>query len=139
MSLDFSPWVGILSAVWLVFFVLGRWQFNRIKQSTTNLILGEVRRVSRLSQPPNVEDFYTQIQPIWKAMLKKSAWFILDKSELFPVPAWPLIVQKQMNFTPAWLGAYLRLNGFKLPAEAELELEIERIVRLAPKKKHTKA
>lgn len=139
MGLDLSPWIGILSAIWLLFFVLGRWQLNRVKQCTTDLILNEASQVQRLHQPPNVEDFYTQIQPNWEVMLKKNAWFILHKTELFPVPAWPLIVQKRLNFTPAWMGAYLRLNGIKLPAEPELETEIERIVTLVPRKKYRKS
>jgi hypothetical protein len=32
------------------------------------------------------------------------------------------------------MGAFLRLNGVKLPARVELENEIERIVMLAPQK-----
>jgi hypothetical protein len=134
MNLEVSSWVGILSAVWLLFFVFGRWQFNRVKQSTTDMILNKARRVRRLHQNPSVEDFYTQIQPDWEAMLKKNAWFILHYTELFPVPAWPSIVKKRLKFTPAWTGAYLAVNGIKLPANADLEIEIEHIVMLSPKK-----
>lgn len=135
MNFDISPWIGILSAIWLAFFIAGRWQFNRVKQGTTDLILDEARQARRLHQRPTVENFHEQIQPAWEAMLKKKAWFILHKTELFPVPAWPKIVQKRLNFTPAWLGAYLRVNGFDLPAEVELEAEIQRIVALVPPKK----
>ena len=134
MNLDVSPWIGILSATWLFFFILGRWQFNRIKHITTNLILEEGRRASLMQQPPTVDELYIQILPGWKIMLKKSAWFILHKSELFPVLAWPKIVQKRLNFTPAWMGAYLLLNGIELPADAELKGEIKQIVALVPKR-----
>ena len=139
MNLDTSSWIGIISAIWLLIFILGRWQFNRIKQFTTDLILDKARQARKLHQKPSIEDFYTQIQPEWHMMLKKNAWFILHASELFPVPAHPLIVQKRLKFTPAWMGAYLRLNGIYLTAEAELESEIDRIVSLAPQKKRGKS
>jgi hypothetical protein len=133
MSLDFISWIGISSAVWLLFFVFGRRQLDRVKKGTTDLILDEARQVSRLHPPPGVSAFFTQIQPAWEAMLKQRAWFILHKSELFPVPASPRVVRKRLNFTPAWMGAYLRLNGIELPADAEIEAEIKRILALAPK------
>jgi hypothetical protein len=139
MNLDVTPWIGVLSAVWLLFFVFGRWQFNRVKQITTDLIMSECQKASRLHQRPTVEELYAQVQPAWETALKKSAWFILHKSELFPVPAWPVIVQKRLNFTPAWMGAYLSLNGMDLPASAELKAEIERIAALAPKKRKAKS
>ena len=139
MQFDVSPWFGILSAIWLSMFVLGRWQFKRVKQVTTDLILSESRQASRLQRGLTVEQLYAQIQPAWEAALKKRAWFILHQSELFPVPAWPAIVQKRLNFTPAWMGAYLRLNGMDLPAGAELKAEIERIAGLAPKRKRAKS
>jgi len=134
MNLEVSSWIAILSAIWLLFFVLGRWQFNRVKKLTTELILSESRQAQRLSKNITVDELYLQILPIWEASLKKSAWFILHKSELFPVPALPATVRKRLNFTPAWMGAYLRLNGVDLPASAELNVEIERIKALAPKK-----
>jgi hypothetical protein len=139
MNRDTSSWIGIISAIWLLIFILGRWQFNRIKQFTTDLILDKARQARKLYQKPSIEDFYAQIQPEWQAMLRKNAWFILHASELFPVPAHPLIVQKRLKFTPAWMGAYLRLNGIYLSAETELESEIDRIVSLAPPKKRGKS
>jgi hypothetical protein len=134
MNLDISPWIAILSAIWLVMFILGRWQFNRVKQYTTDMILEEARRKKSLNQYLTVEDLYQQLQPGWEEMIKKNAWFILHSTELFPVPAWPSIVKNRLKFTPAWMGAFLRLNGVKLPARVELENEIERIVMLAPQK-----
>jgi hypothetical protein len=66
-------------------------------------------------------------------MLRKNAWFILHKTELFPIPASPAILKTRLNFTPAWMGAFLRVNGVRLPAAEQLEEEIDHITSLVPK------
>lgn len=136
MNFDISPSIGILSALWVALYIAGRWQFSHAKQITTDLVLSEGRRANEIPNPPTVEALYLQIMPQWQSAIKQSIWFIPHKTELFPVPALPRIVQKRLNFTPSWVGAYLTLNGIHLAASPDLKAEIDRIVKLAPKNKH---
>ncbi|MGA2083417.1 MAG: hypothetical protein ABSH53_22830 [Holophaga sp.] len=131
MHFDFSPWAGLVSAAWLVFYIFGRRQFSRVRQGTTELVLEQGRLAGQARPRPTVEGFFAQIQPAWRAMLRQRAWFIPHRTELFPVPAQPEVVARRLNFTPGWVGAYLRLNGVDLPAGSELEAEIQRILALA--------
>lgn len=139
LDLNISPWIAVFSGVWLLFYILGRWQFSRVIEGTLALVMEQGRKAHRSPSRPTVEEVYAKIQPEWEAMLKKKAWFILHKSELFPVPATPAIVRKRFNFTPVWLGAYLQVNGIELPAGAELKEEINRIAALAKMKKGAKS
>jgi hypothetical protein len=135
MNLDISPSVGIVSAIWLLLFLTGRWQLNRVKQMTTDLILAEGRKIKQQHQEQTVEGLYEKIIPLWEPEINKIAWFVLHKSELFPIPAFPKIVQKRLNFTPAWMGAYLQINGIHLPASAELKEQINSIISMIPDRK----
>ena len=134
MSFEISPIIGILSAIWLALFLWARSQTERVKERTTALILEQARLASR-QDPPTVEQFFNNFQPIWEKMLRESASVILHKSELFPIPARPDAVRRRLNLSPAWLGAYLRIHGFHWRAEEGLEAEIQRILALAPVKK----
>jgi hypothetical protein len=131
LRFDFSPWAGVVSAVWLAFYILGRRQFARVRRGTAELVLEQGRRAGQMASCPSVEAFYTQLQPEWEAMLGRQAWFLPHRSELFPVPVRPADLRRRLNFTPGWVGAYLRLNGVHLPAGTELEKEIQRILALA--------
>lgn len=131
MNVIISPVFGILSGVWLAFFLLGQFQFNRIKARTTQMIMEKAIQFQQQEAKPTVETYFAWLQPHWESMLKNSAWFILHKTELWPMPASPDYVRNRMNFTLAWLGAYLRLHGHKWPAEPELEKKIHDILALA--------
>jgi len=134
MRFDFSPWAGTVSAVWLIFYISARRQFSRVRQGTVDLVLEQGRRAGQARPRPTVEALFVQLQPVWEAMLRRRAWFIPHRTELFPVPASPGTVARRLNFTPGWVGAYLRLNGIDLPAGADLEAEIQRILALAGRK-----
>lgn len=125
--------VTILSAAWLIMFITGRSQYERIKKRTIELLLKGADLAKKRNLELSVEQYYDQLQPAWEQMVRDSAHFILHKTELWPVLATPEYVRKRMNFTPAWLGAYLRLHGHKLSAAPELEEQIKAILDLAPK------
>lgn len=124
----------IFFALWLLMYSLGKWQFKRITQGTTELVLAMGKKAHNRKNKPTVEEFYAQIRPEWEAMLKQKAKYILHKSELFPVPANARFVETRMKFTPAWLGAFLKVNHLDLPASEELEAEIEGVMALAPRR-----
>lgn len=131
----FLPWVtGIVLGTWLLLFLWARSATEKVKNQTTDLILKQARRAMKRSAPPTMEQFYADFQPMWEEMLQKSAKVILHKSELFPVRARPEAVRQQLNLTPAWMGAYLRINGYHLAAAEGLESEIQHIVTLANSK-----
>lgn len=132
MPIELSYVFALLCAVWLVFFIFGRRQLERVKRATLDLVLTQAASLKRQHQEPSIEEFYALLQPGWEAMLRQSARFVTHKTELFPIPATPAAVRRRLNFTPAWLGAYLRLNGYRWAANPELEPEIERILALAP-------
>ena len=48
LRFDFSPWAGVVSAVWLVFYILGRRQFTRVRRGTADLVLEQGRRAAQL-------------------------------------------------------------------------------------------
>jgi len=131
---DAQAIVAIGFAIWLLMFGLGQWQFKRITKGTTELVLAMGKKAHNRRERPTVEEFYAQIRPEWEAMLKQKAKFILHKTELFPVPANARFVETRMKFTPAWLGAFLKVNHLDLPASEELEAEIEAVMSLAPKR-----
>lgn len=53
------------------------------------------------------EKVYEALYPEWCEMIKKSALFILDKSELKPIPASVENVKGQFKFSPLWVKTCL--------------------------------
>jgi hypothetical protein len=135
MDFQLSPVIGILSAAWLLMFLYARSQTERIKKNTVDMILERARIESKREPCSTMEQFYADFQQDWEKMLHESAVVILHKSELFPLPAKPEVVRRRLNLTPAWMGAYLRLHGFRLKASPELDEQIQQIMILAPTKK----
>lgn len=135
MNFQINPVIGILSAAWLLMFLYARSQTEKIKKTTINMILEQAGLEDKKEPQPTLDEFYSNFQILWEEMLQKSAVVILHKSELFPLPAKPEIVRKRLNLTPAWMGAYLRLNGFQWKATPELDEQIQQIMALAPTRK----
>ncbi len=138
MDFQISPVIGILSAAWLLMFLYARSQTQRIMKNTLDMILEMAEIEDKKVPRPTLEQFYANFQVNWEEMLHKSAVVILHKTELFPLPAKPEIVRKRLNLTPAWMGAYLKINGFHWNASSELNEQIQQILELAPAKKKKK-
>ena len=124
--------IGLL--IWLILFVAGNQQYKRLRQKTIDLTLFEIQAAKKNNKELSVEQYYQILLPHWEEMVSHSAWFILHKTELFPMPATPKYIKKRMNFTPAWLGAFLQINGIKLTCEKDLEEEINTILEKAPER-----
>ena len=120
--------------VWLVLFVTGQMQFKRVRQRTLDLALAEIGPARKRKPDLTVEGYYDLLLPTWEQMVKKNAWFIPHRTELCPMPATPAYLRSRLNFTPAWLGAFLRLRGIKLNCAPELEEQITAITAMVPKK-----
>ena len=126
--------ITLLSVAWLVMFILGRKQYEDIKKQTLQLLIEGADRAKARNIELSVQEYYDQLQPVWEEMVRRTARFVLHKTELFPVPATPDYVRKRMNFTPAWLGAYLRLHHYKVTAVPELDEQINKILAMANNK-----
>jgi hypothetical protein len=132
-----SPYLtGILLAIWLGFFLYGKRQFQLAKKITLELPLNELKKARRAIPNLTVEKYYAYLYPIWETEIRDKIRMILHKSELFTIKATPEVVRDRLNFSPEWLGAYLKVNKRPLAASEELQDRINEIVgysqKLAP-------
>ncbi len=104
----------ITFSIWLIFFVLGRAQFNKIKKFTQSTIVEKARIEIKKNKSLKLKDFYDQIYPSWCDLVKKSIWFIPHKTELWPMPAKPDYVRKRIGFNQEWTAKILLENGIEL-------------------------
>ena len=129
-----SPYLyGGLLGLWLLFFFLGKRQFDQARQLTLDLVLNEVKAARKNNLDLTVDEYYTELMPKWEAMIQEKIRFIPHKSEFWPMPARPEYVRQRLNFTPEWLGAFLKINGVKLQATKSQQARIDEIVQLSQK------
>ncbi len=123
---------GIVLGIWLLFFVLGKRQFEKVKAYTLQLVVDEFRKIKRSNPVPNLDNLFQAIMDIWEPWLAKNIRFIPHKTEFWPMPAKPDYVRQRMNLNPEWMGAYLELKGMKVEATPEQAEKIAQIVAMAP-------
>ena len=133
------PLIAVLLGVWLLFFLSGRFQFDRIKKRTVDLVLSQLDSLLEARPDLTVEGYYSFLLPRWEQMVRSSAWFIPHKTELWPMPARPEYVARRIHFSPEWLGAFLSLRGYHLSADPELQGKMNLIKSLAPPSSATRA
>lgn len=133
MLLDNLPTnvIGAILGLWLVLFLLGREQYKHIKANTQRMALDNIKEALEKNKDLTVSQYYDQINRQWEQMVPKTAKFILHKSELYPVLAKLETVRKQMNFSPEWLGAFLKVNGYTLKATPSQQERIDYILSLS--------
>ena len=131
MQINFQLLYVLSLLVWLCLFVTGKLQYDRLRKRTMELAVEKAEALLRTDRNLTVERCYELLLPEWEEMLKRTTWFVPHKMELWPVPARPEYVRKRLNLSPFWLGAYLRLHGFSLPAESDLQAEIDQVVARA--------
>lgn len=113
----------VIASLWLATFFLGRYQLNSIRAKTETWILESTNHI--LSETPgiSVSKLYDQLYSTWETNLKGSAYFIMHRWEIWPVPATPRFVKDRIDFNPEWLGGFLWANGIKLPGSKAPENE----------------
>lgn len=126
--------VGGFLTLWMVLFLSGTWQLNRIKERTSALSLREAKRLLKDNPEINIREFYNNVKPAWEQMVRDSALFIPHRWELWPIPATPEIVQERVDFTPEWLGEFLwlekiKMRGAKQRKDAPEEPPLQKILR----------
>jgi hypothetical protein len=109
----------ILLIVWFLMFVDGKIQQSAIKKKLFARIHQGL--ITKKDKNPDLalDEFYEWVFSNWDELVKKNAWFILSKSELYPISANPDRVMARMNLTPAWLGDYLKLTGKEIKMTEE--------------------
>lgn len=129
-----SPYLyGGLLGIWLLFYLLGKRQFDQARQLTLDLVLSEVKQAQKANPELTVDQYYADLIPEWEALMREKIRFIPHKSEFWPMPAKPEYIRSRLNFTPEWLGAYLKINGINLRASEEQQARIDEIAALSQK------
>ncbi|MBN2045986.1 MAG: hypothetical protein JW757_13270 [Anaerolineales bacterium] len=129
-----SPYLtGALLAIWLFFFLYGKRQYDQARKITMEMALSELKNARKHTPSLTVETYFEYLLPRWEAEIARQIKLIPHKSEFWPVPAKPDYVRTRLNFTPAWLGAYLKVNKQPLSACEELQVRIDEIAALSQK------
>ncbi len=121
----------LFMSVWLVFFILGREQFKRIKANTLQITLDGIEAALAKNKELSVSQYYKQVNRQWEAMVPKTAKFVLHRSELYPVPIKLEDLRKRLNFSPEWIGAFLLTKGYTLKATPDQQERIKYIASYA--------
>lgn len=105
-------------SIWLSLFFAGKYQLHRLQVRTQVWAIENATAV--LKQHPGItaQQLYDQLYPDWRQMLRRTAWFIPHRWELWPLPATPDRAAKRIDFTPQWLRNHLMENGIEIPGEA---------------------
>ncbi len=113
----------VIAGLWLATFFLGRYQLDLIQTKTEAWVLESSKRI--LTERGNVSEakLFEQLYPKWEQQLRGSAYFIMHRWEIWPVPAIPRFVKDRIGFTPEWLGGFLWANGIKLPGSKAPEVD----------------
>ena len=114
-SVPTSIIIGV-TGIWFIFFFLGREQFKRLRANTQKIALEGIETALARNKNLSVNQYYKQINGQWEAMVPRTAKFIPHTSELYPIPVKIEDLRKRINFSPEWLGAYLKLTGYSLKA-----------------------
>lgn len=96
-------WAFRALVVWYGFYVAGTIQYRVLKMKTIELILKHAGQVTATTPGELPEQVYTVLRPEWEQMVRRSAWFILGKSDLLPVPATVKNVERRLGFSAEWV------------------------------------
>lgn len=105
----------VASGLWLTIFYLGRYQLNTIRTKTEAWVLESAKQILMEHPNLNAAKLFDQLYPEWEQNLRGSAYFIMHRYEIWPVPATARFVKDRIDFSADWLEGYLWANGIKLP------------------------
>jgi hypothetical protein len=120
----------IIFSIWIVLFLLGRAQLNRIKDLLAKTALNEIDTALVGNKDLSINQYYELLYPKFEIIVKTNSRFIPHKTELFPMPSTPKYVKTRINFTPEWLGAYMQINGYLLKANRSQKKIIDQLLLL---------
>ncbi|MEJ2012686.1 MAG: hypothetical protein P8X64_10770 [Anaerolineales bacterium] len=106
--------VGLACGAWLAMIGASKLQLKWLKDRTAELALNSARAVLEKEPQIQVTKLYDRLSPVWTDMVRKTAFFIPHRWEIWPVPATPKRVAERLDFSPEWLGEYLWENGIEV-------------------------
>lgn len=120
---------------WLFLFLTGREQLNCIVRRTETLVLERTK--AELKNNPNLtlDELYKLVLPEWQQMIRKCAWYVTHKTELFPIPAIPDLVMKRIDMNANYVGRILVGNHIVLDGYEFKKVEKE-LLKHGGKTKH---
>jgi hypothetical protein len=92
-----------LLVLWYIFFVAGTIQYRLLKKKTIEIVLKYAQKAIDGYSIKSYEMVYEALYPEWCEMVKKTALFIPDKSELRPILVNVENVKARLIFTPRWV------------------------------------
>ncbi len=112
MNIKFILSIGFFLLVfWYAIFLAGTFQFRAIEKKTKKLVLEIVKAFSGSGKELSYEEIFKAVYAQWCEMVPKTAWFILSKSELRPIPASLANVERRLKFSPEWIKTFLQKQG----------------------------
>lgn len=107
---------------WAMLWFLGQLQLKHIQSETTRLVIRLGRSMLRESPGLSTRKLYELIYPIWAASLPHWALFIPHRTEMWPVPIRPEIVERRIGFSPDWIQSALEGEGIRGRAQKKRPL-----------------
>jgi hypothetical protein len=105
---------AIILAVYLGIYAAGAIQLKNIKDKTVLMVINSSRQ--ELIKKPNITSkaLYKLIYPQWEQEVKKWAWFVPHRLELWPILIDPKSMQEKIKFTPEWVASICQENNIQL-------------------------
>jgi hypothetical protein len=123
--------VGLACGAWLAVIGSSKLQLKWLKDRTAEMTISSARIVLEKEPQLQIAKLYERLYPIWSDMVRKTAFFIPHRWEIWPVPATPKRVAERLEFSPEWLGEHLWANGIEVrgaaPKKKDKEKEIEKV------------
>ena len=110
--------IGMACGAWLALIGSSMLQLKWIKDRTAEMAIHSARAVLEKEPQLPITKLYERFYPIWSEMVRKTAFFIPHRWEIWPVRATPERVAERMEFSPEWLGAFLWENGIQVRGAA---------------------
>jgi hypothetical protein len=98
----------ILLIIWYILFVAGTIQYRILKKKTIELVMKYGKKALEGNLEKSNEAVYEALYPEWREMIKKTALFIPDKTELRPILANEKNVIARFIFSPRWVKDCLK-------------------------------
>lgn len=99
LALVLVAWFGVMFA--------GNLQLRRVERETVQFVVRESARLLAANPTISARQLREALYPIWVAELRRWAWYVPHRWELWPVVAKPETVQRHFEFTPKWLHQVL--------------------------------
>jgi hypothetical protein len=98
--------------LWMAFLAAGKFQLRRIETYLSDWVVDHARLYQNEHRKIDADELYQQAADAMKLQLSHLAWFIPNKTEMYPVPASMASVQRKLNFSPDWVKQQLLKNQF---------------------------